>query len=169
MFRWKVLELDSGSNLDRSRGTYATVPGAKAISATSSYVIDEGETGALVVDVSRRIKVMLVKRVEECKANLEVSSFADPCVFRKRDVHILSVRTSEICNARPISGESVRSSAPRSRASYAERSQRFEGGAVEQWPLPRIVAVYILQKWVGARNKPNQAILPELRHYLATR
>ncbi len=74
---------------------------------------------------------MLVKRVEECKANLEVSSFADPRIFRERDIHILPMRTSDVCDAWPISGEPVASGAPGSGAGYAERSQRFEGGAVE--------------------------------------
>src|SRR5438270_8917082 len=115
------LELDSGSNLDRSRRTYAAGPSAKAIATTSRYVIDEGETRALVVNVSGRIKVMLVKRVEESKAKLEVSSLANPCIFRQRDVHILPMRTSEVCDAWSISGEPVGSSATRSGAGYAER------------------------------------------------
>ncbi len=167
--RWKVLELDSGSNLDRSRRTYAAGPSAKTIATTSRYVIDKGETRALVVNVSGRIKVMLVKRVEEGKAKLKIPALANPCVFGKRDIHILPVRTSDVCDAWSISGEPVGSSAPRSSTGYAERSQWFEGGTVEQGPFPRIVTVYILQKWVDTRNEPNQSILPELRHYLATR
>jgi hypothetical protein len=144
VFRWKALELDAGTDLDRSGRTDSAGPSAKAIGATGSYVIDEGETRALVVDVSGRIKVMLVKRVEERNAKLEVSSFADPCILRKRDVHILPTRTSDVCDAWSIPGKPVGSGAPRSRTGYAERSKRFEGRAVEQRSLSRIVTIYIL-------------------------
>ena len=118
--------------MDRPRRTDAAAPSAKAICATSSYVINEGETRALVVDVSSRIEVVLVKRIEEGKANLEVPSFADSRVFRKRDIHILPMRTADICDAWPIPGEPVASSAPGGRTGYAERSNRFEGRAVEE-------------------------------------
>jgi len=67
VFRWKVLEFDSGANLDRSRRTYPAFPGAKAVRTASSYVINEGETRALVIDVCGRIEVMLVNALKNAK------------------------------------------------------------------------------------------------------
>jgi len=54
-------------------------------------VIVEAKLEPLVVHVRGVVEVMLVERVKECEADLEISTLPDGGVLRNRKVHVLRV------------------------------------------------------------------------------
>jgi hypothetical protein len=75
------LELKSPADLNRARRAYIAVPGAEAIASSGSYVVDERETGALIVNPVID-EVVSVEGIEKVKAKLEIHSFSDLRILR---------------------------------------------------------------------------------------
>jgi len=145
-----VLELEPPADLDGSGGTdVAAIPEAKR-PASRRDVIDEGKTRALIVNAIVD-EVMQVEGVKECKTELEVYSLSQVCVFRKREVDVLKVWTSQIRDSRTESGKSKSAGSTWSSSRIkVEIRNRLERRWVEQTTLSRVESIGILQEWANA-------------------
>src|SRR6266849_1994959 len=110
---------------------------------------------------------MLVERVKECEADLEISTLSDGGVLRNRKVHVLRVWTSQVGNARSHARVSEDSRTGRACAGWFKASELFECRWVEKRALARIVAIRVLEEGIHAVGCTHKAILAELRHHFA--
>src|ERR1700730_1970883 len=110
---------------------------------------------------------MLVERVEESEADLEVPALANRSVLGERNVHILGIRASQVGDARSRSRVAEDSRASRACARWFEAAERFKCRRGEKRALARIVAIWILKEGICALPQTHEAVLAELRHHLA--